>query len=384
MNAPSQANARLSRPLADLSRSLANLHLVLQGRYPEISRIALAPYDAGTDLLKTFVSSNEDHVPLLHYEALLSDVPSLLGMAARREPRVVDDIDVTFPVPTRHSEWLKSRRYRSSYTVPICQGEDLAAFLFFDAKLPHFFTRDITAFLDIFGQIIGQLYLLRVAAARSLVGAVDMATGLARLRDVETGRHIERMAAYARLIAAGVAARFDLSDEHIEYIHLFAPLHDIGKVGIPDRVLLKPGRLDAEEWRVMRGHVEIGVALADQVVRDLGLEGDLAGQVMRNIIGGHHERGDGSGYPRGALLADIPIEARIVAVADVYDALSSPRPYKEAWDDERCFVELAEEAAAGRLDPDCVAALRTTPAARDEIRERLRDPENGGRMVPGV
>ena len=375
MNAPIELPKGLSRQVSTLSDSLAQFHRILQGRYPQIGRLALAPYDAGTDLLKTFVSSNDDQQPLTRYQALLKDVPSLQGLMDRRETRVIDDIQESLPVSTRHTEWLKSRDYRSSYTVPIFHNEELAAFLFFDAKEPYFFTPKTTEFLDIFGRIVAQLYLLRVAAARSLVGAVDIASGLARMRDVETGQHLERMAAYARLIALGVADRFTLSDEHIEYIHLFAPLHDIGKVGIPDRILLKPGRLDGEEWAIMKTHVEIGIALADRMIRDLDLQDDLAGRVMKDIVSGHHERGDGSGYPTGLGLADIPVEARMIAVADVYDALSSRRPYKEAWDEVRCFTELAKEVETGRLDPDCVAALAAAPEEREAIRRRFSDIE---------
>jgi HD-GYP domain-containing protein (c-di-GMP phosphodiesterase class II) len=191
-----------------------------------------------------------------------------------------------------------------------------------------------------------------------------VASGLARIRDLETGQHLERMAAYSRLMARELAGKFGLNDEFIEYVFLFAPLHDIGKVGVPDRVLLKPGKLDADEWVIMRRHVEIGEMICRQITRDLGLDNGMAFDIMRNIVGAHHERGDGSGYPRGLRMADIPLEARMVAVADVYDALSNRRPYKLAWTEEDTARELDQEVRLGRLDADCVAALMNAREAR--------------------
>jgi HD-GYP domain-containing protein (c-di-GMP phosphodiesterase class II) len=150
-------------------------------------------------------------------------------------------------------------------------------------------------------------------------------------------------------------------------------LHDIGKVGIPDAVLLKPGRLDSVEWLSMRRHVEIGETLIDQIVRDMGLLEDTATRTMRNVVAGHHERGDGSGYPRGLRMAQIPWEARIVAVADVYDALSNRRPYKRPWMEVDVVAELEREVAAGRLDGECVAALVSAKDERLAIQAQFAD-----------
>lgn len=356
-----------------LAGRLRSLHGIIQARFPAIGRMALALYDPVSDALKTFASSNEDGEALQRYEAVLAEVPSLLQLKNERRTRVVQDIEASFAHPTAHTAWLRGQQYRSSYTLPIFSGHELAAFLFFDAKEANAFGPEVTGFLDIFADIVSQLYLLRLAAVNTLVGAVDIATGLARIRDVETGRHLERMAAYARLIAKALAPGHGLSDEQVEYVHLFAPLHDIGKVGIPDRILLKPGRLDAEEFAHMKRHVEIGLDLIEHMVADLGLQGDPAAQVMREVVGGHHERGDGSGYPRGLRLAEIPLVARIVAVADVYDALSTERPYKPRWSEADCLAELRREVELSRLDGDCVEALIAAEAARADIRRRLAD-----------
>ena len=351
----------------NLEAQLLTVHGAIVSRYPSIDRVALAAYDPQTDALTTFVSSNQDGERLDHYAAKLADVPSLRNLAERRQTRVVEDLDAAFVVPTEHTAWLLSRNYRSSMTVPIFKGDDLGGFLFFDSKQLGTFDADTVKFLEVFANLISQLYLLQLQVVHGMVSSVQLASGLARIRDLETGQHLERMAAYSRLMAVKLAQSHQLRDEFIEYVHLFAPLHDIGKVGVPDSVLHKPGKLDADEWVIMRRHVEIGEAIVMQMGKDLQLGNGLAFQVMRNIVAGHHERGDGSGYPRGLTMDQISMEARIVAVADVYDALSIVRPYKRAWTQEQIAAELDKEVALGRLDGDCVRALMSSVDERTQI-----------------
>jgi HD-GYP domain-containing protein (c-di-GMP phosphodiesterase class II) len=156
-------------------------------------------------------------------------------------------------------------------------------------------------------------------------------------------------------------------------VHLFAPLHDVGKIGIPDRVLLKPGALTDEEWVIMRSHVAIGETLVTDMGADLSLGDSLAYTVMHNVVSCHHERGDGSGYPRGLTAGQIPMEARLVAVADVYDALSTCRPYKVAWSEEACVAELRSQALLGRLDTLCVEALIAAKVQREDIQAKFSE-----------
>jgi HD-GYP domain-containing protein (c-di-GMP phosphodiesterase class II) len=358
---------------ANLESQLHTAHAAISSRYPGIDRVALAAYDPRTDALKTFVSSNHDGMHLDHYEAKLRNVPSLQTLAHGRMSRVLNDIDADLAATTQHTDWLKARAYRSSLTVPIFKGDQLAGFLFFDSKQPHFFSADMTEFLEMFAHLIAQLYLLQLQVVNGMVGTVQMASGLARIRDLETGQHLERMAEYSHLMARKLADSHALSDEFIEYVFLFAPLHDVGKVGIPDKVLLKPGKLDAQEWVIMRRHVEIGESIIGQMGRDLQMENGLAFDVMRNIVACHHERGDGSGYPHGLLMDQIPLEARIVAAADVYDALSNVRPYKLAWTEAQIVQELNQEVTSGRLDAECVRALMAATEERLSIQRQFAD-----------
>jgi two-component system response regulator RpfG len=172
-------------------------------------------------------------------------------------------------------------------------------------------------------------------------------------RDEETGYHLIRMSRYSRLIAAAIG----LEREEAETIELAAPLHDIGKIGIPDHILLKTGKLSEEEWQVMRGHPLIGHEI---------LKGSASKYVRMGalIALGHHEKYDGSGYPNGLVGDHIPLCARIVAVADVFDALTSVRPYKPAWKIDDAFAYLLAERGR-HLDPRLVEAFA---GAKEQIR----------------
>jgi putative two-component system response regulator len=164
-------------------------------------------------------------------------------------------------------------------------------------------------------------------------------------RDPETHEHIMRMSNYSRVIAH----RLGLSEEECELILLASPLHDIGKIGTPDHILLKPGRLTPEEFEVMKMHTVIGDKILANSASPILQCGGL-------IAISHHEKFDGSGYPRALKGKDIPLYGRIVAVADVFDALTSERPYKKAWDLDRA-TGLILESRGGHFDPECVDAF---------------------------
>lgn len=167
----------------------------------------------------------------------------------------------------------------------------------------------------------------------------------AEFRDPETGAHINRMAHYSKLIAK----QLGLSEEFQNEILEAAPMHDVGKLATPDYILLKPGRLDPDEMTIMRQHAEIGAQILS------GSKSSLI-QLAEEIAGTHHEKFDGSGYPRGLGGESIPLSGRIVAVADVFDALTSKRPYKSAWsmDDARKFIH---DQIGTHFCPRCAVAF---------------------------
>ena len=181
---------------------------------------------------------------------------------------------------------------------------------------------------------------------------------LAESRDPETGQHLERIREYSRLLAQQLAAngsyRDDIDREFVEMIYLTSPLHDIGKVGIPDTVLLKPGRLSDREFEVMKEHTTIGGYTLGAALQQYPHIEYL--HMARDITLAHHERFDGNGYPRRLAGEAIPLCARIVALADVYDALTSKRVYKHAFaHDIAKGIVIAESGT--HFDPEVVEAF---------------------------
>lgn len=193
--------------------------------------------------------------------------------------------------------------------------------------------------------------------------AIHRLSRAAEYRDPETGAHLLRMANYSRLLAANLG----LSEEEQNLILDAAPMHDIGKVGIPDSILLKPGKLDDGEMATMRLHAQIGADILKGSVSPLL-------QVAATIALTHHEKYDGSGYPKGLKAEHIPLHGRIIAVADVFDALTSARPYKPAWELERA-VTLIRAGAGEHFDPVCVAAFFKNWDAILSIHRQYRDRE---------
>jgi len=201
-----------------------------------------------------------------------------------------------------------------------------------------------------------------------LRSAVSLAADLTRLRDADTGMHLERVSHYARLIARTLLPAEGLDEEFIDDLACLAPAHDIGKVAIPDHILLKQGTFEPAEFEIMKSHVMSGVAVIEELIRDFDLGGFARVSMLRSIVRSHHEALDGSGYPDGLRAGEIPLEARIVAVADVFDALTSDRRYKRTWSQEEAFGFLTQRKGT-RFDAACVAAFESQAAEVASIRQ---------------
>ena len=204
---------------------------------------------------------------------------------------------------------------------------------------------------------------------------IRIMSSLAETRDNETGNHIQRTQYYVRLLAQNLRERGhcvdELSDDYIDSLFKSAPLHDLGKVGIPDNILLKAGPLTAEEWVIMRTHPTLGKQSIERAESELGVEVAFL-KAAKEIAYSHHEKWDGSGYPQGIKGTDIPLAARLMALADVYDALISRRIYKPPMRyDEAAKIILA--GSGTHFDPDIVDSFRELEPQFREIADRFSD-----------
>lgn len=364
--------SELNRDIS-LQKKLDFLHTFLGAKYDFIERIAIALYEAQSDRLRTHADSTCGQSPLQNYEVCLASIPSLQEVAQDGHPRVVNDLKREYTGPAPHSRALAAR-YCASYTLPMYNKGRFLGFVFFNGNRKNCFDSKVLHDLDMVGHLIAMTVAAELASAQAMTAALKTARDLSHHRDAETCSHLERMAQYSKLIALELADRHDLSDEFIEYLFLYAPLHDIGKIGIPDKVLLKPAKLSNQEFEIMKRHVDKGREIVDSMVNNFQIDRFPYTHVLRNIVELHHEAVNGEGYLKGLQGESIPIEARIVAVADVFDALTSQRPYKMAWNNEQAFVML-HNMAGSKLDADCVAALCRNEMKILEIQRRFSEAQ---------
>jgi len=233
------------------------------------------------------------------------------------------------------------------------------------------FLRDQNAFLE---QEVAKR--TREVMAIQDVTILAMAS-MAETRDTETGNHIRRTQHYVKALAAALQGhpRFSryLTDYNVELLFKSAPLHDIGKVGIPDHILLKPGRLEPDEFEIMKTHTTLGRDAIEHAEQALGTPVDFLA-TAKEIAYSHQEKWDGSGYPQGIGGDDIPVSARLMALADVYDALISRRIYKAPMPHEKA-VAIIVEGRASHFDPDVVDAFLTIQDDFFAIAQRYADSD---------
>ncbi|MCR5103502.1 MAG: HD domain-containing protein [Eubacterium sp.] len=216
------------------------------------------------------------------------------------------------------------------------------------------------------------------STAKMQNGIIITMADMVESRDSDTGAHIQKTAAYVRIILNGLKKKGyyaeKLTPKYMADVEMSAPLHDVGKVNIPDSVLNKPGKLTPEEYEIMKTHTTAGKKIIEKAISTVKGESYL--REARNMAGYHHERWDGKGYPEGLHGEVIPLSARIMAVADVFDALASPRVYKPAFPFEKA-IAIIQEGAGTQFDPKCVEVFMDSLDEVKEVLKKYQDPDGG-------
>lgn len=268
---------------------------------------------------------------------------------------------------------LARMKMKSMIVFPLSISGDERALLIFSTHEENAYRTSHRELLTNITSQVSHAFDRSIGMESLVVSAVEGLAKLAESRDPETGDHLERMSLYSYIVAN------ELYDEGIyqgeykssypRHVFHFAPMHDIGKVGIEDGILLKPGKLSDEEWVEMRRHPVIGADVLRRCESQVNKAGYSMFKIGIEIAEGHHEKYDGTGYPYQRKGREIPLSARIVALADVFDALTSRRPYKEAWPVDKA-LELIDEESGKHFDPDVVKAFKKALPKIMEVYEK--------------
>ena len=251
---------------------------------------------------------------------------------------------------------------KSMIVFPLSISGEERALLVFATHLENAYRTSHQELLNNITSQVSHAFDRSIGMESLVISAVEGLAKLAESRDPETGDHLVRMSLYSYIIAKELydvgIYQGEFNSSYPRYVYNFAPMHDIGKVGIEDDILLKPGKLTDDEWLEMKKHPVIGADVLRRCESQVNQAGYSMFKIGIEIAEGHHEKYDGSGYPYQRKGREIPLSARIVALADVFDALTSRRPYKEAWPVEKALA-LIDEESGKHFDPDVIKAFKS-------------------------
>jgi HD-GYP domain-containing protein (c-di-GMP phosphodiesterase class II) len=330
-------------------------------RHVPCTRIALAFIDGMDNVIAETAYSTQ--LPI-HLEAGFIEpiADTTLGRVRESgEARIIDDLQAHYEdVHSSNSTQLLLREgVRSNITVPLYFGSQCVGFFFISHNTAGSFTDQHLRYARQAANALKQTLYYHYLLQELLSQTSSAFVALTAKRDNETALHILRMSRFSQIIAKHLldSERVSITPRFVREVQWFAQLHDIGKIGIPDEILLKPGPLDAGQWETMRGHVAIGEEIITNMDEKIHATTGLSLlSTALDIISGHHEKYDGSGYPRGLAGEDIPLAGRIVALADVFDALTTRRPYKQAFSIEKT-LEIMRSSVGTHFDPMVFAAF---------------------------
>lgn len=354
--------------------------------------VALIDKDRNT-IRAAYAISAENHKNLVHrltgYQTSISET-SLQKVLESRAPRVINDLEdyLKNKKVKKYNQILLEEGIRSSITFPLIKNDVPIGIIFFSSDKKNVYNSDHVGFLNVLADSLMLSLEEEVLMDDIVVGSTLALATLTEERDADTGSHLSRMQKYSKLIAEILLKDKVYTDtvniEFITAIERFSPLHDIGKVAIPDSILLKPGKLTADEFETMKTHTVYGASvlkLADENVKKYGRSVFSMGI---EIAESHHEKWDGSGYPYGKAGQEIPLSARIVALADVFDALTTKRPYKNAFTFD-IALNIVTESSGSHFDPVIIESfLKHIDSVKSLYRELSRQQDQTVKEITAV
>ncbi len=268
--------------------------------------------------------------------------------------------------------WITRDGGSALLVCPIGSRHHFVGFLVFEGLVRDTNDQTMLSELQDWSPIVADRIRDGIGAVHSLVGSIMIAHDFVLLRDHQTGCHQGRMSVYLHILAREMTRAHGLPDGFADELAVFGSLHDIGKIGIADAILLKPGAFDCLDWERMKEHVVIGRDMISKMRAELRLNDAPGMATLEAVVGQHHEAIDGSGYPDGLTGDEIALVARMVTTVDIFDALTCTRPYKRPWSLDEAFAHL-DNLAGVKIDKECVAALHS---ARAEIAQAWQDHAN--------
>lgn len=325
-----------------------------------------------------------------HHGAIIGLPENLFGLIEKIESttlgnvmekgavRIINDLEehVKYRPKHRYNRVLLKAGVRSSITLPLLVNDRPMGFIFFSSSKKNVYQQEHVEFLKILANSISISFAKNKFTDVLVYSSILTLAKLAESRDQNTGDHLYRMKKYSRLVAEQLykSKKYleEIDFDFIEAIERFSSLHDIGKVGIKDDILLKPGKLTNEEYSIMKKHTEYGAQVLKEAEQKMAEYGRSIFAMGIEIAEGHHEKWDGSGYPLGKKREEIPLSARIVSIGDVFDALTSKRPYKDAFPFEQA-LEIMIKGKGSHFDPTMIEVLEENKEELYTLYEVLRE-----------
>ncbi|KIP73274.1 c-di-GMP phosphodiesterase [Vibrio harveyi] len=342
-----------AKPLNEQMQTLKNR---MQVHLPCIDRVSFAKYHPKQGVLKSFAESEFDTWCLAHHEAPLRKLHNLSLAADNAAPRVVNDLyDINH---CSRVQTLLKHGYHSSVAVPCYDQQTFTGFVFLNSIQPNAFSLEALNGLKPYFEMVQ----FAVESEDHVVNAIDILAE--RMHCLMSGyspevfSHSKRMGLYSQVIATHIADRYQLCDEVVEQIGMFARYHSLSETALPADIVCRRHHLSREQESRLQEHIEQCIEAADNIVARIGNPVHPSITLFHQIMTYQHENLNGSGYPYGLENIDIPIAAKIVAVANVFDVMTTHHPYRQAWSIPYALLELEKLVYQGLLSRECVNALR--------------------------